>query len=220
MTLLAVGAAGLYCVANAAPMARLSYQPTFARPHVLLLSQPTFVRPHALLAQGKVSHSKWRVYAYRSRERYAAHRPCIDASIGPIPSPPGSAPGTTVCGAVSPIPTVVGATDDSGGPLKTVITFGVGKEVGAVRIKISGGGKRTLKTRLLSRKQARATKLLPFRFAVLVRRGRFCIREIQGLAQGKVVNDSGPIPCGARKARASWRSAVGAAGERAAQVRM
>lgn len=185
--LLVVGAAGLYCAASAAPGTALSYQPTFAR-------------PHALLAQGKINGSKWRVYAHRSRERYAASRPCIDASIGPLPRPPGWGPFNTICGSVSPIPNVVGATDDSGKSLQTVIAFAFGTEVEAVRLKVDPAGTRVLKTRLLRPKQARAARLLPFRFAVFARAGEFCIRRIQGLANGTVVNDSGSIPCGARHA--------------------
>lgn len=163
--------------------------------HAVGYSQPTFSRPHALLAQGNSGQSKWRIYAHLSREANASHRPCIDASIGKILSPPGQAPINSVCGEVSTLPNVVTATSTDTGRKQTVVAFAFGENVRVARVLIAGRGASLIRTRLLSRAKAQRTHLEKFRFGALVINGSFCIRRIQGLAGSKVLSDSGATSC-------------------------
>ncbi len=166
----------------------------FGAAHAAGYSQPTFDRPHALLAQGKIGQSKWQVYAHLSREANAARRPCIDVSIGTISGAPEEALRNSICGEVSPLPAAVGASIDPG-PKQTAIALAFSKQVKVARVVIAGRGASLIRTKVLSHAKAQRTHLQKFSFAVLVKSGSFCIRQIQGLAGNKVVSDSGPTSC-------------------------
>jgi hypothetical protein len=157
---------------------------------------PIFDRPHALLAQGRSAEFKWRLMTHRSKERDARHRPCLDLSIAQSPSPIASAPFFSICGTVSPLPTLAAIATDRGTKGKTLVGVALPLNVRLVLMDLGAAGKRRRHTRLLSRSKARAAQLEQFRFASLVVNGAHCVRQLKTFtANGRLVTDTGRHSC-------------------------
>lgn len=154
-------------------------------------------KSHVIVKQGTLAGYKWWVTTHREDGHSAGRRPCLDVSIGRKPVRLGDVPINSICGAVEPIPNVIGV---SAGPMvgeRSVFAMAFGLRARRAVVDLGPRGRRSLSLVKLSDKRAQDARIEPFRFAVIALAGPFCVRRIMTYDhRGAKVSDGGPTGCG------------------------
>jgi len=156
---------------------------------------PVLKAPHSIIRQGRIAGYRWWVLTHRGHDQ-PTRQPCIDVSIGHKPTRLAYDPINTICGAVNPVPTVVGASAGPANAERTVLALVFSLSARHVELNLGARGRRILTLTKLRRGQARRAHVDPFRFAVLSLVGPFCVYRIKAFGlNDTLITDSGLIGC-------------------------
>jgi len=130
--------------------------------------------PSIRLDHGAIGNFHWSVYAEPEPSR-EIRRPCLitKSSVGTS----GAVAGTTVCGPVSPIPTLLGDSSGNGKGQRTVLAMAFDPSVLSVRLWLAGRPSRRIWLTQLSQREAAKLGLIRFRYGSRAFAGSFCLRR-------------------------------------------
>jgi hypothetical protein len=151
--------------------------------------------PRVRLDHGRIGQYRWAAYAHRASPAASPTRPCLTMESGGAPGSEASG-GLTVCGSLSPVPSLVAHSEGEGKGERTVLGMAFPMGSASVRLWLAGRHSRRMDLKPLSLKQADSAGLKPFQYSVAAFVGPFCLRRFVSYGpSGSVLFSSSYMPC-------------------------
>jgi hypothetical protein len=132
------------------------------------------------LAEGRIGAYGWHMLVRRARTPKIRSNPCIGVALGRVRDlEGGSWPPQIVCGAVKPVPTVIGYSIGSGSREKAVLAVAVDLSVDLVAVDTGSRGQRLYSPKVLTVIQSHRARTERFGYVGAGFSGHICIKQIQ-----------------------------------------